>query len=229
LMASSSGEEHHFDIELDKHMMQTINDVKFTCRPKFTDIGDVNFQRECLDAHNALRTRYGCSMLIWSQELSELAHTWALKLADRGRVLYPELRGIGENILLSTTTTAQTHLPSGKEVVEIWASEADKVNFDAPRWSPLCQHFTQIVWRSTHEMGVSRCWNQHKSCVAVVAFYRIAGNSNAPGEFAANVPPQPVSNETRSPPSPSGQSPALRRVMKALKRSVTINDAGHPA
>ncbi len=56
--------------------------------------GDVNFQRECLDAHNLLRVRYGSPLLVWSQELADLAHTWALKLAERGRILYPELPGI---------------------------------------------------------------------------------------------------------------------------------------
>lgn len=55
--------------------------------------GDVNFQRECLDAHNALRQKYGCNPLIWSQELADLAHTWAEKLSMTGRILYPELAG----------------------------------------------------------------------------------------------------------------------------------------
>lgn len=43
------------------------------------------------------------------------------------------------------------------------------------------QHFTQIVWKETFEMGIARCWNTSKNCIAIVAFYRPAGNSNAPG------------------------------------------------
>lgn len=53
----------------------------------------MNFQRECLDAHNAVRAQYGCQPLIWSQELCDLAHSWAVKLAERGRILFPELQG----------------------------------------------------------------------------------------------------------------------------------------
>lgn len=41
-----------------------------------------------------MRNKYGSSFLVWSQELADLAKTWALKLAERGRILYPELPGI---------------------------------------------------------------------------------------------------------------------------------------
>ena len=57
------------------------------------NLGEVNFQRECLDAHNVVRSKYGSQKLLWSQELADLAHTWAVKLADKGRILYPELPG----------------------------------------------------------------------------------------------------------------------------------------
>lgn len=93
--------------------MQTITDVKYVNRrPKFTAVGnvyayilaykflsnfylvDANFQRQCLEAHNLVRQKYGSPSLIWSQELADLAKTWSLKLAERGRILYPELPGM---------------------------------------------------------------------------------------------------------------------------------------
>ncbi|CAG9536104.1 unnamed protein product [Cercopithifilaria johnstoni] len=182
--SSSMGEERHFDEELDKHMMQTIADVKYVKkRPKFVAVGEVNFQRECLDAHNAVRARYGCQPLIWSQELCDLAHSWAVKLAERGRILFPELQGIGENIRL-TVVDEQTHLPSGTEITEIWAREAEDFDFERPRWNPKTQHFTQMVWKETSEMGVARQWNTSNNCVAAVAMYRPAG------EFQLNIPPK---------------------------------------
>ncbi|VDM98823.1 unnamed protein product [Thelazia callipaeda] len=181
--SSSLGEERHFDEELDKHMMQTISDVKYVKkRPKFVTVGEVNFQRECLDAHNVVRGQYGCQALIWSQELSDLAHSWAVKLAERGRILFPELPGIGENICL-TIADEQTHLPSGTEITELWAREAKDFDFKRPQWSPKTKNFTQIVWKETFEMGIARQWNTNKNCVATVAFYRPPGNSNAPGEL----------------------------------------------
>lgn len=38
-----------------------------------------------------------------------------------------------------------------------------------------------MLWRSSIEMGVARYWNMAKNCLAIVAFYRPAGNYNAPG------------------------------------------------
>uniref|UniRef100_A0A914ZJC6 SCP domain-containing protein n=1 Tax=Parascaris univalens TaxID=6257 RepID=A0A914ZJC6_PARUN len=218
--SSSLGEEHHFDEELDKHMMQTISDVKYTKRrAKFVAVGEVNFQRQCLDAHNLIRAKYGCQPLIWSQELSDLAHTWAVKLAERGRILYPELPGIGENIRLSLADE-QTHLPSGVEVTDFWADEAENFDFERPRWHPSTQHFTQVVWKETFEMGIARCWNTSKNCVAIVAFYRPAGNSNAPGEFQVNVPSKASLEDL-----PLSSSTPLRFVVSAMQRSMTLSDS----
>ncbi|XGW01992.1 hypothetical protein V3C99_014229 [Haemonchus contortus] len=211
-VCSSHGEERikNFDSELDRHMMQTITDVKYMIKKsKYTALSEVNFQRGCLDAHNDLRQRYGVAPLIWSAELADMAHAWAVKLSDRGRILYPELPGIGENILL-TDANDHSHLPTGAEVVTRWETEVDQFDFDRPRWSPKCQRFSQMVWRDTTELGAARAWNTEKNCVAVVCFYRPSGNSNAPGEFASNVPSRDCS-----------MSPA-RSLAGQVKRSVTI-------
>jgi hypothetical protein len=186
--SSSTGQDRLVDPELDRTMMQTITDVKYVKRrPKFTAVVDANFQRQCLEAHNLVRQKYGSPSLIWSQELADLAKAWATKLADRGRILYPELPGIGENIHL-VKDEAGDHLTTGSELVALWASEADNFDFANPRWNTKCQNFTQMVWRSSIEMGVARCWNTSKNYLAIVTFYRPAGNLNTPGEFAANLP-----------------------------------------
>jgi hypothetical protein len=120
---------------------------------------DANFQRQCLQAHNHVRQLYGCCALSWSQELAELAKTWALKLAQRGRMLYPELPGIGENIFLLSAdsesngggrekspaaqqqqempkpTTTGDHLTTGTELVALWAAEAKQFDFGWPTWN----------------------------------------------------------------------------------------------
>ncbi|EPB65068.1 hypothetical protein ANCCEY_15869 [Ancylostoma ceylanicum] len=68
-----------------------------------------------------------------------------------------------------------------------------------------------MIWRDTTELGAARAWNTAKNCVAVVCFYRPSGNSNAPGEFASNVPSRDCS-----------MSPA-RSLAGQIKRSVTIS------
>lgn len=57
-----------------------------------------------------------------------------MNLADRGRVLYPELPGIGENIHL-VIESRDDHLVTGSEIVALWAGEADNYTFNDPRWN----------------------------------------------------------------------------------------------
>ena len=208
-----------FDAELDRSMMQTITDVKYVNqRPKFTAVVDANFQRQCLEAHNLVRQKYGSPALLWSQELADLAKTWASKLADRGRILYPELPGIGENIKL-IIGGKEDHLTTGSELVALWASESEHLDFSNPRWNLKCKNFTQLLWRSSIEMGVARYWNTTKNSLAIVAFYRPAGNSNAPGEFAINLPSKAeVPEDARS-------ATQLESLILSMNRS-TLNDGG---
>ncbi|KAI6189846.1 Golgi-associated plant pathogenesis-related protein 1 [Aphelenchoides bicaudatus] len=197
-VTSSTGTDNgRVDPELDRAMMQTITDVKYVKRrPKFTAVVDANFQRQCLEAHNVVREKYGVPALIWSQELADLAKSWATNLAERGRVLYPELPGIGENIHL-VIEGHEDHLLTGSEIVALWAAEADNFDFAHPRWNIRAKNFTQMIWRSSIELGVARFWNTTKNCLSIVAFYRPSGNSNNRGEFAQNLP-QSVPNDARN-------------------------------
>jgi glioma pathogenesis-related protein 2 len=182
---------------------------------------DANFQRQCLEAHNLVRQIYGCPALMWSQELADLAKTWALKLAERGRILYPELPGIGENIhLVAQDAGSSDHLTTGAELVALWASEVDHFDFDRPRWSLKCKDFTQMLWRSSIELGVARYWNQQTNCLAIVALYRPEGNSNAPGEFAVNLPVRSEISE-----EDARSSTQLQSLILQMNRG-TLNDGG---
>ncbi|KAE9553964.1 hypothetical protein FO519_002828 [Halicephalobus sp. NKZ332] len=178
---SSSMADDRNDPLLDRAMMQTITDVKYVKRrPKFTAVSSANFQREFLEANNFVRAKYGVPFLIWSQELAELAKTWAGKLAERGRILYPELPDVGENIYIKNDST-EDHLTTGQELVALWAKQANDFDFAKPKWSIKTKDFSQMIWRSSVEMGVCRFWNTTKNCLAVVVFYRPAGNANGPG------------------------------------------------
>lgn len=55
------GEERHFDEELDKHMMQTIADVKYVRkRPKFVAVGKFRFKMSLIEVfYCAVRVRKG--------------------------------------------------------------------------------------------------------------------------------------------------------------------------
>ncbi|VDK44129.1 unnamed protein product [Anisakis simplex] len=108
------------------------------------------FYQQIIDAHNRFRAQHGSEPLVVSAELSEQAQNWANKLALRGHLAYCELPGIGENI---------TFFPlwiDGEKVVEHWYNEHVKYEYDTPGWQAGTNYFTQVVWKSTSEIGIGR-------------------------------------------------------------------------
>ena len=50
-------------------------------------------------------------------------------------------------------------------------------------------NFTQMMWKSSREIGVGIAKLQGQNTYIIVAQYYPAGNTNNPGDFWENVPP----------------------------------------
>jgi len=112
-------------------------------------------------AHNAVRRFVGVPDLAWSAELAADAQVWADHLATQGCALMHDLAaGQGENLAAGGGTGGFTfdllHAIGGWTCErEDWDNEALSCNGvagfgQAPR---SCGHYTQVVWRSTEEVG----------------------------------------------------------------------------
>ncbi|VDP13846.1 unnamed protein product [Soboliphyme baturini] len=175
--------------ELDNHLMsETLKSMKYASGTKFTFLNDIAFQRECLECHNMIRERHGCPPLNWCQSLASEAELWAQEILRKGRLLYRDRNGFGENLLLADVEDA-SRLPSGSAVTKFWSDEMVHYNYDKPGWSEKCQNFTQMIWKGSKEFGVSRLSSFKTRKVVVVAFYHPAGNLNEKNDYRINVPP----------------------------------------
>ena len=124
---------------------------------------------DMLAAHNGYRIAVGSPALGWSDSLQTKAQKWANHLKARGCVLSHS--GPGENLYWAgAERRAKSKDSSGKwiweesvqaiddkEVTDSWGSE--KQWFDhsnnkcnAPT-GKACGHYTQVVWKSTTEVG----------------------------------------------------------------------------
>lgn len=108
------------------------------------------FPQEMLTAHNAVRRKIGVPSLKWSDKLAERAAEWANTLAKTGA---SRMQGIpGQNIAYTTPPgTAKA-----RDIVAAWAAEAS--NYDHEKNACIdgkrrCNHFTQVVWRSSSLLG----------------------------------------------------------------------------
>ncbi|THV08285.1 PR-1 protein [Dendrothele bispora CBS 962.96] len=136
---------------------------------------------EYIDAHNAIRTQHGAQNLTWSWELADMAQVWADSCAftSTGGILSD--KPYGENMVAATgdfpvPTAVQTFI-------------SDESAYDPA--SPVYNHFTQVVWRNTTELGcgLAKCdsiFTPSKGQATFhVCFYNPPGN--VVGEAQDNV------------------------------------------
>ena len=79
------------------------------------------FSRTALDAHNKLRSAHNVPALSWSSDLARSAQVWAKKLAKEGKLKHDQLKGIGENVFMSS----QGFDTAAEEATESWYSEVN--------------------------------------------------------------------------------------------------------
>jgi pathogenesis-related protein 1 len=101
-------------------------------------------------AHNNWRNEVGVPPLQWSDPVAAYAQEWAEYLARTGKFEHRRNGDYGENIFMSS----REHLID--QVVRQMVFK-EKANYDPVtgrcRNSGECRHYTQIVWRTTTEVG----------------------------------------------------------------------------
>lgn len=107
-----------------------------------------HFAREMLAAHNAVRARTGVPPLTWSGRLASQAQRWAESLAAHRRFGHNPDSPYGENLFEIQGASA-----TPAEVVGDWVGEAAHYDYRTGRCHGTCGHYTQLVWRSTREVG----------------------------------------------------------------------------
>ncbi|XP_067868879.1 GLI pathogenesis-related 2 [Heterodontus francisci] len=143
------------------------------------------FVAELLQEHNSLRALHQSQPLRVNSELSMQAQKWAEHLIDIKKLQHSDTK-YGENLWYKWSSDAK--LPTGTEVSEAWYNEIKKYNFNAPGFNSGTGHFTQVVWKTTKEVGAG-CATDGKGTFMVVAVYNPPGNITNPGYFKDNVLP----------------------------------------
>jgi len=73
---------------------------------------------------------------------------------------------------------------SANKIVYGWLEMRKHYNFQKAEFSELAGNFTQLVWKSTREIGVGIAWNKDGKSIVVCNYYP-PGNIN--GNFLDNV------------------------------------------
>jgi uncharacterized protein YkwD len=137
------------------------------------DSGLTPFQQEALDSHNQYRLKHGVQELTWSPTVAQSAQAHANKCV----FAHSQGSGYGENL-------AWGHQSIGAAIKD-WYDEIHQYNYYSPGFAMGTGHFTQIVWKTTTELGCARgnCPNMN----LWVCQYNPPGNYL--NQFHENVPP----------------------------------------
>ena len=136
-----------------------------------------------LDLHNRLRDKHGAPRLVWSAELATLAQQYAQLLLQNqtfqhGMLIDTHGKRMGQNLAWGTSPTWHVD-----DAVHAWYDEGKKYNYSTTSFDPSTSHFTQLVWKSTTDVGIGVATNGTKTIV--VANYSPPGNVNK--HFVENV------------------------------------------
>lgn len=141
--------------------------------------GQSDFVQQTLDAHNQYRAEVGVAPLQWSDSLAASAQQWADHLAATGRF---EHSGSGENLAKGSAGGF-----SVTQLVDMWGNE--KQHFtpgtfpnvsNTGNWADV-GHYTQVVWRSTTEVGCGLASGNGSD--VLVCHYNPAGNFTGQNVF----------------------------------------------
>ncbi|KAF4105124.1 Golgi-associated plant pathogenesis-related protein 1 [Onychostoma macrolepis] len=148
-------------------------------------MADDSFKQEFLEAHNQYRKQHQAPELTYSDELSSAAQKWADHMLSKKSLSHSDTED-GENVFYSFSSVKKT--PKGEEAVDSWYSEIKDYDFSSSGYQPQTGHFTQVVWKSSTELGVGLATDGNT--VFVVGQYRPAGNITNAGLYDQNVLPK---------------------------------------
>lgn len=137
---------------------EELDDFQASALPS-KDINDI------LKYHNQYRAKHHAPNLKWNDTLATYAQNWS------NRCQFQHSRGnYGENLGYGHDTW--------KSLIDDWYNEVKDYNYRLPGFSPKTGHFTQVVWKSTTNIGcgVQVCDNLFKGAKFYTCSYSPHGN-----------------------------------------------------
>ena len=137
--------------------------------------------QQYLDAHNKHRAKHCAPPLTWSPKLADLAQKWANHLRDHcGTLEHSSGTKYGENLAAGSIGALDP-----TSTVDYWYDEIKKYKFPNGGFSMTTGHLTQLLWRSTRQVGCAQA--TCKGLEVFVCEYDPPGNVD--GEYRTEVLP----------------------------------------
>jgi uncharacterized protein YkwD len=153
------------------------------------------FRNTALSKHNTYRATHRSPNMTLSNSLNTTAQFWANQMASTGNFAHssPSQRNnAGENLYVYYTTASLIASDVlANQAVQSWYNEVVNYNYAKPGFSSATGHFTQVVWKSSTQLGCGAAKGTKTingrvyNAFYVACHYAPAGNVT--GQFPANV------------------------------------------
>ncbi|KAI0203562.1 CAP domain-containing protein [Astrocystis sublimbata] len=115
--------------------------------PQFVD--DKTFTSAILNSTNLYRDEHNATSLVWNETLEAFATDYLHSKKVGADCEFAHSGGpYGENLAIG--------YPNATASIEAWGNERDEYNFGKPGFTEKTGHFTQLVWKSTSDVGCGR-------------------------------------------------------------------------
>ena len=145
---------------------------------------DEREQTEMVTAHNKYRSIVGTPALTWSATLAKTAQDYAdkLKATKACKLIHSHANGLGENLywasaIIYSSGTSKLQAITPTQVTDSWCSEKDNYSYatNTCATGKVCAHYTQVIWKTTPQLGCGYAVCADKSQVWVCNYFP-AGN-----------------------------------------------------
>lgn len=136
-----------------------------------TDIDE--YAKKCIDRHNNDRSKHSAPELAWNQTLADYAKKY---LKNQNCVFAHSGGPYGENIAMG--------YDSAEDAIKAWYEENKQYNFKIAKFSESTGHFTQMVWKSSTQIGCADVDCGDKGTFMACEYFP---RGNVMGQFVENV------------------------------------------
>lgn len=145
------------------------------------------FEADILNAHNEKRALHGVQSLSWNDTLAKYAADYAASSFSCDNVQLIHSNGpYGENLAAGYS--------GGFDPVDAWYDEIKQYDFSNPGFNEATGHFTQLIWKSSSQVGCARVkcdnsWGQYTICEYSNSRGNVVGTDPDTGKsfFSENV------------------------------------------
>lgn len=141
-----------------------------------------------LVSHNELRALHGAPRLELNKELIKNAQDYSETLATIDDIVNSDLK-CGDKFIGENLAESEGYTITGDHATKMFYDEIKHYDFSKPGYNDQANHFTQMLWKDSKEVGFGRSVSKSGKSYFVANYYP-AGNLDRQDLFQMNVLPK---------------------------------------